>query len=210
VHEVTSTHHFGINDMHAHRTFRLALLGAAFAASTAQAAVVNLINNGDFETGDFTGWTQFGNTTFNGVACSPGFGAGSPCASFFGPIGSAGGISQTLTGLDVGGEYILSFQLQNSADVPSFFAVTFGTTTIYSETNPPASGPVGAYKGFNFNMQATAATQTLSFTFRDDPGFFILDKVAVTVPEPTTLALVAAALAGLGFARRERRGAIAA
>jgi hypothetical protein len=181
------------------------ILTLAFAASTAQAAVTNLVTNSGFESGDFTGWTQFGNTTFNGVACSPGFGHASTCASFFGPIGSNGGISQTLTGLDVGGEYILDFQLQNSADVPSAFSVTFGTTTIYTVTNPAASGPAGTYAEFNFRMFATASSQTLTFNFRDDPGFFILDDVSVTVPEPTTLALVGAALAGLGLARRGRR-----
>ena len=182
-----------------------AILTFTVATSTAQAAVTNLITNGGFEGGDLTGWTQVGNTSFNGVACSPGFGHASSCAAFFGPIGSSGGISQTLTGLDVGGEYILDFQLQNSADVPSSFSVTFGGTTIYAVNNPAASGPVGAYSDYNFRMFATAASQTLTFSFRDDPGFFLLDDVSVTVPEPATLALVGAALAGLGFARRGRQ-----
>jgi hypothetical protein len=110
-----------------------------------------------------------------------------------------------LTGLSVGGEYILSFMLQNTADVPSSIQVDFGTTTVFAANNPVASGPAGTYAAYHFNLFATAATQTLKFSFTDDPSFFFLDNVSVTVPEPATLALVVAALAGLGYTRRQRQ-----
>ena len=48
----------------------VAAAGLAFAmAGPAQAAPQPVLVNGGFETGDFTGWTQTGNTTFNGVQC---------------------------------------------------------------------------------------------------------------------------------------------
>ena len=67
------------------------------------AGAVSIVTNGGFETGSFTGWTQTGNTTFNGVQC-PGPGPtvhGGNCSAFFGPIGSTGGISQTLVTIPV-------------------------------------------------------------------------------------------------------------
>ena len=72
---------------------RKILIGAAFAAMMGlpgQASAANLIVNGSFETGDFTGWTLSGNTGVTGVTGS--FGGVDPedgsFQAFFGPIGS--------------------------------------------------------------------------------------------------------------------------
>src|SRR5262249_13927638 len=63
-----------------------------------------LVTNGDFETGDFTGWTQSGNTTFTGVtgAPCPGLPSTADCtpftgsvAAFFGPS-TPGTITQNI------------------------------------------------------------------------------------------------------------------
>src|SRR5436190_16371503 len=73
-------------------------------------ANANLVVNGGFETGDFSGWTLTGNTVFSGVEC-PGSALvfEGNCDAFFGPTGSTGGITQTLTGLTVGALYTESF-----------------------------------------------------------------------------------------------------
>src|SRR5437016_2266773 len=76
----------------------LVLCGAALGFCNS-AGAASLVTNGGFETGDFTGWTQTGNSTFNGVQ-SPGPGPSvreGNSSAFFGPVGSVGGISQTLT-----------------------------------------------------------------------------------------------------------------
>ena len=50
-----------------------ALVLCATALVFCNAARADLVTNGGFvETGDFTGWTQFGNTGFSGVTCSGG------------------------------------------------------------------------------------------------------------------------------------------
>jgi hypothetical protein len=184
------------------------LLAVAIAAGTtlaASAAPINLVNNGGFESGDFSGWTQFGNTAFNGVGC--GGGVGGSCAAFFGPIGpTAGGISQVISGLTVGAQYAVSFAFGSTGDVPSSITVALGGTTVLNQTNPPATVPSGAFNVFAYSVTATAASETLSFSFRNDPSFFLLDNVSVSqnVPEPGALALVGIALAGLSLSRRRR------
>src|SRR3954467_12399702 len=74
----------------------LAAMGLAVGISGLASA--NLVVNGSFETGDFTGWTQTGNTGFSGVECpgAPFAGPGDGnCDAFFGPVGSNATLSQT-------------------------------------------------------------------------------------------------------------------
>ena len=77
----------------------LLTLAAAATLSYATPAFANFVANPGFETGDFTDWTQFGNTGFTGVQ---GDFAGVPPHSgnfqaFFGSVDSTGGIFQDLT-----------------------------------------------------------------------------------------------------------------
>lgn len=179
-----------------------AIAATVFAASTAQATVVNLVTNGGFETGSFSGWTPVGNTVFNGVQC-PGPSAAvveGNCSAFFGPVGSTGGITQTLNSLIVGARYLIDFSVQADGGIPGSFSALFGGNTLVSLVNPP----VGPYQHYQFTVNATSSSQSLAFNFRDDPGFMSLDAVSVVIPEPTTLALVGASLIGLGVSRRRR------
>ena len=84
-----------------------------------------LVANGDFETGDFTGWTQSGNLGFTGVGTSPVHSG--TYAAFLGPVGSLGYLSQILT-TSPGGIYDLSFWLENGGGTPNEFQVTWGGT----------------------------------------------------------------------------------
>jgi len=75
-------------------TLKLALILVAIAlCAVASPAFANLVANPGFETGDFAGWTQSGDTSFSGVDGNPQSGT---FAAFFGPIGGNGFISQDL------------------------------------------------------------------------------------------------------------------
>ncbi len=175
----------------------LALMGAVTLASGAQA---ELVTNGGFETGNFSGWTQVGNTGFTGVnggsANSGSFGA------FFGPIGSTGGITQTLA-TTAGASYQVSFWLLSDGGTPNVFNFNWdGGASELSFSNLGAQG----FTQYVFTLMASGAATTIQFDFQDNPGFLLFDDVSVNaaVPEPGSLALAGLALAMVGLASRRK------
>jgi len=179
------------------------LVAGAMLLSTASQAQINLLINGDFETGDFTGWTEFGDPSFSGVdGSNPESGA---FAAFFGPVGDTGGISQTITTVP-GVGYHITFWLESEGDVngnpaPNFFEFDWGGVPELILTDAPAN----PYTLYTFVLPATSTSTTLTFTFRNDPAFWDFDTASV-IPEPGSLALVALGGALVAFVRR-RRGA---
>lgn len=181
-----------------------------FVSSTLAEPITNIVINGGFETGDFTGWTQSGNTSRTGVSHaaknSGDFGA------FFGPVGSLGYISQNLS-TTAGSIYKLDFSLNgggvNGPSAPVDFQVFWNGSMIFETTTPPLT-----YTQFSFTgLVATGSTTSLQFGFRNDSGFFFLDDVkagiiGAGIPEAfSTLWLALPILLMAGFIRLSRKPA---
>lgn len=181
-------------------------LAACFAAAAmivSGAARANLVKNGGFETGTFENWTEFGNTSWNGVdMLAPYDGTN---GAYFGPVTpegqiDSGGISQTLSTID-GATYQVSFWLQNEADpngdsISNSFEFKWGGAVVEAMTDAFAFD----YKQYTYSLTATSGSTDMRFTFGHVVAFWDLDSVSVeavraTVPEPGSLALVS--LAGL-------------
>jgi len=174
-------------------------VGLAVGVSMPAQAAINIVTNGGFETGDFTGWTLTGNTGFSGVQCpGAGFVPQGNCDAFFGPVGSNAILSQTL-GTQAGSTYLITFQFENDGGTPNAFSASFGGTTLTSGTNLAAS----PFHLLSFAVLATSSSTPLTFMFRQDPAFMQLDAVSVSVPEPGTMALLGAGIAGLWWRRRK-------
>lgn len=182
----------------------LVLASVALAFST-PAAAAELITNGGFETGDFTGFTLSGNTGFTFVTTEAPAVSSGLFGAAFGPVGSLGTITQTLA-TSAGQSYLISFDLSNlGGETPNAFNVSFGGTSLFSATDSAAF----AFTNFSTTATAAGASTDLAFSFQHDPNFFTLDNISVTavtsaVPEPTTWALM---ILGLGFVGGTMRSA---
>ncbi len=191
------------------RLLRYALVVVILTVGTAAFAQVN---NGSFETGDFTGWTVSGDTGFVGVCdvstCPGGFAPeDGNFAAYFGPVGDMATISQNIA-TTPGDSYSLSFYLANPVGgTPNYFDVTFGSSS-FSFSN---FGVAFGWQQFTLTTVATSGETPLSFTFRNDPAYWFLDNVSVsqsggTVPEPGTIVLFGTGILGIaGIVRRKFR-----
>jgi hypothetical protein len=144
------------------------------------------VQNGGFETGDFTGWSLVGNTVIGRgrratiydaveissagyqVVHSGNYGA------FLGDNAVAT-LSQTISTV-TGQNYLLSFWVNCpvSGSVQQF-AVDWNGTSLTNLNNPPAF----SWNNLQFIVTATGASSILQFAVENDPSYFGLDDVSI-------------------------------
>jgi hypothetical protein len=126
---------------------------------------------------------------------------------------------QVVSGLKAGDSYTLSFyqatmQATNQAEpFTASWEVGFGDSPAqYSTTMSNPGGTSTGWMEDTLTFTADAAQEALGFfatgSGGDEPPFLLLDGVSLTdstaVPEPATIGLAMAGLAGVFFARRKR------
>jgi hypothetical protein len=189
---------------------RSALLCAAMAAvACVPARAGNLLVNGGFDTGDFTGWTMGDpGDTYVGLSTSPGYPGFAPenglYLAYFGTSGHQTTLSQTFTDL-AGSLYKVTFYLEGGAlqngEINNFSASIDSTLlTNISQLNSLS------YKEYTFTFMGTGS-DTLEFSSENDNNYFGLDDVSVmsAAPEPSSVMLLGTgvvALMGLWVRRR--------
>ena len=153
----------------------LSALAAGILTGSAFAVPVTVVNPG-FETGDFSGWTPFGNFILGAnvdINVNP-FAPGPIHEAAFGNAGSVAGISQDLATV-AGHNYQVTFFLDNTGGSKVFFQSVFGSvngTTLNAV-------PPGGYMQFSYLATASSAITELSFTFMNDVSSWFLDEISV-------------------------------
>jgi hypothetical protein len=149
----------------------------------------NLLTNGNFEGGGGsvpTGWTAL--NAFGAAAAGrlrSGCGVGGSACWYDGSVQGYDGLNQSIT-TAIGTSYDVTFSLNDNGGLTTFRPLS---------ANGDTGGPGG--DGIDLLLYAGAAIPTEGPTSHEGPP-------PTGVPEPATLALFAAGLAGLGFSRRRR------
>lgn len=186
------------------------LLAVGLLCVTAGQARANIIVNGGFETGDFTGWTTIPapSGSLYGVDGNPHTGNN---AAYFGAVveDSFDQIQQTIA-TTPGATYIVDYWLSNDNNsTPCDFIASWNGTVLSSNEDAPGF----PYTHFSFLVTGTGS-DTLNFSSYNVPAFFFLDDVAVNlvasaVPEPASLTLAGLGILGLvGYGWRRRQPVI--
>jgi hypothetical protein len=185
------------------------VVGALLLCGTTQARA-DLIVNGGFETGDFTGWSLTGNPGFISIVGSSLAHSGNFAASF-GAVGSPTFLTQSQNiATTPGHSYTLDFWLQNDGGPANSFTASFDGNTVVSRND---SAPFGYTEFTVSNLVASSSSTPVGFSFQQNPSFWQLDDVSLTdngpasaAPEPASLTLLGIGAAGLvGYGWRRRR-----
>lgn len=179
---------------------RTGLLGLAlFQGAGAMAA--ELIVNGGFETGDFTGWTLTGAVNpLSGVSGANPYQGN--FSAFFSPNRTIS-LEQTFL-TSASAPVTVSFWFAHEAGTATpvnIFSYSFGGAF------PTSFGNFGGLPFTNISLTpASGGLKTLKFTFFDArPTRFFLDSVSVrSVPEPASWAMLVIGFGLIGLSARQR------
>jgi Immunoglobulin I-set domain/Immunoglobulin domain/Protein of unknown function (DUF642) len=149
--------------------------GAVLAVVVAQSGG-QLVQNGGFETGSFSAWSQSGDFSGCSVSASPPYVHSGTYGALLGPIGALGYLSQSLPTVP-GQVYVLSLWLDSPDGLgPNEFQVTWDGHVLFDQTNVAATG----WTNLQFTVMASGNSTLLQLGFRDDQSFLGLDDIQVT------------------------------
>ncbi len=203
---------------------RVYYLAAALFCATLGTAHANLIIDGSFElpdvgkgyqifsNGSVPGWTSNHNELeidYTNILGGPAY-AGRQSAELNGNTFDT--ISQTVSNLTVGGQYILSWAYGSRPGYGQQEArVTFGGATVATDFSSGAPGSMD-WNLNSFVVKATAPSEALRFAALDIPGYSqnggneidAVSLVPVAVAEPASILMFGTALLGCLLAYRTR------
>ncbi len=153
-----------------------------------------------------------------GVNGGPVLGPSPDGGNYIGADGAfeVGAISQTITGLTAGTDYTVGFywagaqQSGYTGITTEQWLVSLGNQQLATNVVTDASHGFTGWQQTSFTFEATGSSETLSFlaqgTPTGEPPFSLLDGVTmVQAPEPASMSLLGAGLAGLAFVRRRKQ-----
>ncbi len=183
----------------------LFLLATAFIAPSA-AWADNLVQNGGFETGDFSGWTVTGDVQGAQVVSGGGSNSGC-CFAKFNPGSDYVYLSQTISTPHTPGSsqlYDLLFFWKLVDLPPTDFQVFWGGQLVADFQN------TGSQQWTQFQLDGLTATRqetqlTFGFKVSDGQSYFGLDDVSVSqqTPEPSSLMLLGSGILSAAAAIRK-------
>ncbi len=148
-----------------------------------------LVQNGGFETGDFTAWTLSGNNRQNFVGNANTDRAYVHSGDYGALMGQNAGtalLSQPVA-VDSGAQYVLSFWLTNpKGGTPNSFEASFDGISLFKQVN------MGTFGWINEQFLVTPAdsSATLTFTIQNNSDSFGLDDISLEPYKPSTNAPV--------------------
>ena len=183
-----------------------------------QARAGNLIVNGGFETGDFSGWTLLPDPIVHDewtLVTSANYGITPYEGTYFATFSNyayegASGFDQTVATVP-GQNYVLSFWYTTSPDASANnqFTVTWDSTTLVNMTDFASLN--GIWENFTFTVTGTGS-DTVTFSGFENSYADGLDDVTLnprSIPEPSSLVVAMTALpmciVGYRWAQRRRQ-----